>query len=600
VTPGFRYALLWIAGSLALVVAALATLPGSLLQGVYVPSNPDAFYHARRILDVVMTGEPVQQFDARIHVPEGALISWPWGFDAALAEIVRLFGPFTGEAAATRVLMHVPVAFTPLAVALLITLARQLGLGALSTVLMTIGFVSLPLVFLAFGVGNVDHHFAELLWTVLALSSGVAFMRTGRNLVPALLAGAALGTAVAAHNGLFILQLPLVCAFAWRWVRCEPLPPLRSAAAFAATLIGITALVSVPSLSWRSGAFEFYTLSWFHTYVAVCSAALVLVCARFAATRRTIALVGIAAVGAAVPLLGALGLGTRFVSGELDVLRDVTEAMSPYELYALFGPAQSTQLFSWLMWLSLPAALVNAYWVVRAHEPGRQFFAVSSLLYLALMQMQYRFGVLGVVPLLGTLALLLETAGRRWPSGARLQGLSALAALIVALLPTGAVWTTPRAAGGDPLYADLYPGLMSLREVCAERPALVLAGINDGHWVRYHTQCSTIGNVFLLTGQDARKRLEVESLLALSPERLRAERSDIDYVLVHSELELFVPINADGSHGPGRIRWRRETLPALVRALLAEEAALPAGYRALWTSYTAEGDVFARLLAVER
>jgi len=29
-----------------------------------VPSNADAFYHARRILDVVMTGAPVAQFDA--------------------------------------------------------------------------------------------------------------------------------------------------------------------------------------------------------------------------------------------------------------------------------------------------------------------------------------------------------------------------------------------------------------------------------------------------------------------------------------------------------------------------------------------------------
>ena len=65
-TPAFRYTLLWIVGSLLLVGAALTMLPGAFLDGQYVPATPDAFYHARRILDSVASGAPVIQFDTCI------------------------------------------------------------------------------------------------------------------------------------------------------------------------------------------------------------------------------------------------------------------------------------------------------------------------------------------------------------------------------------------------------------------------------------------------------------------------------------------------------------------------------------------------------
>jgi hypothetical protein len=128
----------------------------------------------------------------------------------------------------------------------------------------------------------------------------------------------------------------------------------------------------------------------------------------------------------------------------------------------------------------------------------------------------------------------------------------------------------------------------------------VLAAINDAHWVRYHTSCAVIGNVFLLTEQDARKRREVETLLSSDSSSLRHQRPDVTYVLVHRELELFVPIAADGTQGQGVLRWRDASLPALVRELLGPDGSLPEGYRALWSSSLPDGQVFARLLEVER
>jgi len=281
------------------------------------------------------------------------------------------------------------------------------------------------------------------------------------------------------------------------------------------------------------------------------------------------------------------------------VLRDVTEARSPYELYALFGPALSTRIFSWLMWLAPLALVANLYWAWRVHDPGRQYFAIAAALFLVLMQLQYRFGIYGVVPLLATLALALDAAAKRWPARAPWHAVVAGLGLVAAMTPTRPVWTAPRPVGGDPYYADMYPALMQLRDACERNPGVVLAGINDGHWIRYHTRCKVIGNVFLLTEQDARKRLEVETLLASEAARVRRERPDIVYVFVHRELELFVPVAPDGSHGAPQFRWRAETLPVLVRDLLGPDEP-PPGYRVQWSTYLADGQVFGRLLEIER
>jgi hypothetical protein len=600
VTPAFRYTLLWIAGSLVLIVAALTVVSGARIDGHYVPSTPDAFYHARRILDVVMSGEPVVQFDALIQQPEGSWIAWPWGFDTAMATVVGWFGPFASESAAAAVLVHLPVGAAPLAMALLVLLWRQLALSFAAATLATAGFAALPLVFFAFAVGNVDHHFAELLWLLLTFYAGIRFFRGTASVGPGVLLGTVLGSAVAVHNGLFILQLPLVVAFAWRWLRGEPLPPRHAVLSLAATLVAVTLLASIESEPWRRGVFEFYTLSWFHSYVAAATAVFVAVLTMARPRPSTVAAIALGAAAVAVPLLRSAGLGAGFVSGELDVLRDITEARSPYELYALFGPAQSTRLFSWLMWLALPALVANLYWVARVREPGRQFFAIAAAMFLVLMQLQFRFGVLGIVPLLATLALALDAAAARWPALARWHVGAAALGLLVALTPTRSAWTVPRAPGGDPFYADVYPGLMQLREACEQRPGVVLAGINDGHWIRYHTRCGVIGNVFLLTEQDARKRLEVEMLLATEPARLRTARPDVAYVLVHSEIELFVPVRPDGSHGQGVLRLKSASLPTLARELLAREGSLPAGYRSLWSANLPDGQPLARLLALER
>jgi len=108
-----------------------------------------------------------------------------------------------------------------------------------------------------------------------------------------------------------------------------------------------------------------------------------------------------------------------------------------------------------------------------------------------------------------------------------------------------------------------------------------------------------IGNVFLLTEQDARSRLEVETLLASAPAKLRSERPEVAYVLVHRELELVVPVGPDSRQGQGVLQWKDASLPALMRELLGPEVSLPEGYRALWSTYLPDGQVLGRLLEID-
>ena len=232
-SPWFRYTLLWIAGSAALVFASLGLIQAAYVDGHFIPSNPDAFYHARRILDAVMQDTSVIQFDPRIHAPEGSWLTWPWGFDQLLATITGGFGPYPNEYAASKVLMNIPVAAAPIAVGLLLVLTRQLRLSGLQSAIAVVAFALLPAMFTLFAVGNVDHHFAEMLWLLMTVCASIWFFESRASLAPALVLAAVLGTAVAMQNGLFILQLIVLIPFGWRWLRGEELPEKRPVLVFA-------------------------------------------------------------------------------------------------------------------------------------------------------------------------------------------------------------------------------------------------------------------------------------------------------------------------------------------------------------------------------
>jgi hypothetical protein len=596
VTPIFRWTLLWIGGSVLMVFAALSMVTSSFDGQEYLPNNPDAFYHARRILDSVFSGEPVIQFDPRIHVPEGSWLAWPWGFDTLMAWITQAFGPFADRAAANRVLMNIPPAASVIAVALVVNIARQLRLPMLLATLLVVAFAALPTAYMPFAVGNVDHHFAELLWALGTLSAGIWFFTPGSS-SPAsgITLGCVLGSALAIHNSLFILMVPVALMMAIAWLRGAPPPDRARLLGFSISLLIVTTLVCIPSQPWRRGFFEFYTLSWFHFHVSACVAVFSAALGWLPRSGRNIALLSIASLAALAPLIGSLDLAGEFVTGKLEIIRDITEVVSPYEMFRRFGESMSMRLLSGLMWLTAPMLLLNAWWVYRERAPEIQYVAVAGVLGLGLMQMQFRFAVIGEIHMLLTPVLLAKMISERIPQR-RIEAMLGCALLLgFAFYPTLKNWRPLWTLGGDRAYEWVRPVFPTLRTLCDQQRGVVLADLDAGHWARYHSECSVIGNVFLLTPQHAVKAHETARLLGLSPQQLMRESPEIRYVLARHSTRLF--LGQDGKEGPV-LESLREKLPALERDLLGPASSLPPQYRIRAEALTPAGQTYARVLEI--
>lgn len=593
-TPAFRLTMLWVIGATIFVLSALTPLSGAYLDGQYIPTDADSHYHARRILDMVMTGQPVQQFDPKIHVPEGSWISWPWAFDSAMAHITSWFGPYANEAEANRVLLRIPAAFGALFVGMALLLALQLGLPGILTALLVISAAALPVITLAFAVGNVDHHFAESLWTAFTICAGIWFFSKRDALAPAIVLGAVLASAVGAHNSLFILQIPVVLMFLLRWLQGEPLPSRRSCIAFAISLSLLTIAICAPSQPWQQGFFEFYTLSWFHVYIAACTAAFCCLVGFLPRTTPMIWLVVAAAIVAASPIVGILGFAQRFMSGELESIRNIAEVFSPYRLYFEYGgETSSTRVYSWLLWLSMPMVLLNIWLALKVREPQIQFFALAASLGLALLQLQYRFHVFGELALLATPLLAIHLAQQRWPLHANRVLIAGCIAFLTMLFPIRRHWAQQFSPGGHQGYRQISGAFPVLKEACAARPGIVLAEFNAGHWIRYYSDCSVIANPFLLTQQHANKLIESGKLMSLTPEELLQAEQSVRYVLVFHQLQIYA------GHEPDFKALLPRMVP-LEGRLLGSLEGLPPQYRLLWSHTTPAGQSYARLFEIVR
>jgi len=597
-TPAFRYTLLWLGGSVLAMFAALTMLSGGYSNGEFLPANADAFYHARRVLDSLFSGSPVIQFDPRIHVPEGSWLTWPWGFDTLLASITRLFGPYANEAQANRVLMNIPPVATPVAVGLVVIIARQLALPFFLTLLFVVGFSALPLVYMQFAVGNLDHHFAELLWTLGTLSAGIWFFSAGRLSYGAGIAlGCVLGSALAIHNGLFILQIPIAVTLGLFWLRGIPMPHRFQTIAFGAALLTTTLLVCLPSEPWQRGFFEFYTLSWFHFYIAACVAVFAILLVLIERNTRNVVIVLLSAVVAMLPIIGTLSFAGEFVSGQLDSIRGIMEASSPYALYRDYGWTMSTRFISWLLWLTGPMLLLNIWWIYKRRDPALQFVAISGAMGLALMQAQFRFSVFGDVPMLLTPVLAVHLLCEARPELRRIAPAVCCALFAVAFYPTFANWQARYWLGGNEAYAYVRSTFPVLKQACAQRPGIVLGDVDTGHWVSYHSQCSVIADVFLLTPQHAEKRIESARLLAMAPAELLTAKPEVRYVFAHHSVSF--SYDEKGVETPNFDKLRLQ-MHQVERDLLGPEANIPPEFKQRWEVRTPAGQVYARLYEIER
>jgi hypothetical protein len=579
----------WALASLVAVFLASLVRDGAALGDIYLPSGNDSFYHARRILDAAF-GQGLYQFDPRLHAPDGDWISWPWAYDYLVAKITELAVWLRPSLNPMAFLTYVPVAWIGVNAALFMAACRAIGLSTGMRVIAMLCFAISPFTQLLHAAGMVDHHYVEHTFVLLAIWLGLRWFQQPDDRRRAVALGVALGVAPAFHNGLFVLQLlPLAGVFAL-WVRgtAPGGPALR---AFVIALVAATQLVLLPSEPYRRLMFEFGLLSWFHFYVALCTAAAMVYMGWQRVSMGRLAGLGVLCAVLAAPLFAqALG-GAAFLTGNFSILSDIREAQSPLAIIRTFGLGEVLGYYSWLLVL---APLLLAYYAVRAFRetaPVRLYYALAVVGGLAMLLSQQRLQYFGFFAFVTSGLLLVDALmqRRQWHRGAVFA--VTLALTVVAYQPAlrerlFAVY----APGADAEYASAFAIFLDLQAQCAEDPGTVLASPDDGNAILYHSSCAVIANNFILRPEDAAHIAEVQRLMGLSPAEIRRERPDVKYVFVRA---------VDFSIVDNEVTRFAEDVP-IARQLFIDEQP-PPGYTIVKTVRWTLGDearIYARLYKV--
>lgn len=533
--PAVRmYFLIWLLAGLIAAFFALQLDSASFVDGHYIPVGNDSFYHARRILDAAIGERGFYQFDNMIHTPEGSWLPWPWAYDYLAAQALSLALLFRPSMDPMAFLVRIPVVWVFVNTALLTLICRQIRLGTPATAVVLLAFAILPLTQNLHGIGFIDHHFLEQTFVFASLLAGLRFFDVAATPARALTLGIVLGMAPAFHNGLFILQLPVLACVFILWLRGSS-PPPGQLKRFAIALLVTTLLIVMPSGPFWDMQFEFYTLSWFHLYIAFCSAC----CVAFAAWRpftikQLVMLLGMSAA-LAIPLLAKVASGADFVSGNLFLLDQISEVRSPLaDILTADGVAWASAHYSWLFFLSPLLAVLFAYRIFRGTAAPMLYFSLFAVFGVSLMLSQFRLHPFGSwVFIVGSFLLFDE-----WRLKSKV--ISPLAGAAIMLLALALAFQPPLRIK---LFQSYPPGLTkdyaatrilfpSLAAECAKDQGNVLSYSDDGHYIRFHTDCGVLTNNFLISPLHEQKILAADRLMQLSPSEFLSAAPDVKYIFV--------------------------------------------------------------------
>lgn len=523
-------ALLWLSASAIAFLFALYPLSATLVGGIYVPGDHDSFYHAHRILDSIAAPARMYQFDPRIHAPEGSWITWPWAYDMLMAWLGHLAVYGFGVTQPLAVLAYVAPCWIAVNVALMLGIATRLELSLPLKAIALMGYALSPLTQELHRVGMLDHHYVEHSFVLATVLLGLRWLQAIENPGRAIALGVVLGLAPAFHNGLFILQLPVLITLAIRWLLARRLAE-PAVIGFAASLLLSTFVFLLPSEPFRDGDFDFALQSWFHLFIAASTSLIVCLLARLRRDWRSI--VALAAVsGALLAIIAAQAFraGT-FLTGHLVKLDQIDEVAGILDLVKI-DFVRTVATYSGLLCIA-PIALGYIVWRLRrTSDDGNLFFTVVSLCGFALMMFQYRFENYGSYALYFPALLMTDDAMRHWPS-ARTRILAAAAVVaIVSFIPGARGLSDHIPLGGDLDYQMTHAIYPDLARACEKQPGIVIADSEDGHYITYHTRCSVIADNFIMTRQHEEKLLEVEKLLRSSPAEALREMPQARYIYV--------------------------------------------------------------------
>lgn len=537
--------LIWLAASGLAIFFALQFHPAAFSDGQYLPVGNDSFYHARRILDAAIGERGFYQFDSMIHVPEGSWITWPWAYDWLVAQALAATLMLLPQMQPMAFLANVAVVWIFVNMGILAGIIGSLKLQLKWRAVVLLAFALSPLTQILHGQGVIDHHFVELTFVLLTVWRGLLFFADTTDRFSALTYGAALGIAPAFHTSLFILQVPLLVASFILWIRSD-LNRTSAISTLTSAFLGATLLVVTASEPFRDFQFQFGTLSWFHLYIAACTAFATNLMYRLRCTVASVATFVVACLVLLVPLVPSLSAGTEYLGAEAIRLSTIAEVKSPLEM--LLDPGGWGRVLA-LYGLPIVAAiplLIAFFWRSLTNISAPQvYFSVWCVFGLTMLMTQFRLHPFGSFVLVLGPIILLERYLDRLPVKRGLSTLIWVTATVVLYQPSIANQLfIKHPAGLDAHYSASRKLYNSLADACSEDSGLVLAYHDDGHYVRFHSDCSVLANNFLLTQQHEQKYSELEILLAMSPTDLIDRAPQVKYVFVR--LENFYISTVDG------------------------------------------------------
>jgi len=493
-------------------------------MGVYFAGDGDAYYHALRAERLARDWPHIPWFDGGMDYPYGADIPWPPLFDQMIATISVATGPATPEHVGAVAAVVPPI--LGLALVALVAYLGSVLLGGGPWIDASLIMALLPAAARHSVVGRSDQHVAEaLLCTFACFAYAAGFRRMRQGWLWPLLLGISLALSFWNWPGSALNLLVLCGHLAVLHLVAPPEDPAVSRAADVLLRgAGIAAILLVISIgAWgpkgallRGGLTPITGLSVALCGAASVSAALVAAARRWdpgAGAARRIAHLGTVAMGFVVLLLlpapslrAGIAHGLTALGAANPWYVDVGE-FSPY----LFGGQEPwpKEMFHFLRVFCLtpllvPVAALLLYRTWRSQPEQRlplSFFAVYSVVFIALTLARKRFDVYSVVPfaLCGAWAVRHFAA---WLSG-RLGGRSPVRWTAILVMLAGLVLPTllpllRGELGEHPPDPEKIPILEWLRNVpgAFDGRDAVLSQWALGHEIQWFTRKPVVSTPF--------------------------------------------------------------------------------------------------------
>ena len=201
--------------------------------------------------------------------------------------------------------------------------------------------------------------------------------------------GCLLGVSQAFHNGLFILQLPLLLTVFILWLQGNVF--LKNIVKlFSVALIFSTFITLIPSETFRMNYFSYYHHSWFHLYIAFCSSLALIFMNYTKRTYITVCLLFVICGSLSFPLVNEVVNGVGFIVGDSPKYGLVDEFRKPiaWDKEALFFVKADVYSYTGLLVL-LPLSIIILFiWQFYKKDNYKLYVLISFLFGMELLLYQ--------------------------------------------------------------------------------------------------------------------------------------------------------------------------------------------------------------------